>query len=475
MSSLPITEERGYIPHEGQLPLHQQKAKVKVLEVGRRWGKGRFAIGELIDTYYEAQHTPVPPSVVPPFHAWIVVPNYPQGRQTWNELMEFLPSEWLYPGGIHQDEWVIHLKGVPGREWGQLELKSAHDPESLQTVGLDFLWISEAQDITDEAFEKLLPTLRSPGRLGRAVWEGIPSLYADHWFRKAYTDAERGRKNFLAFKATCYDNPLLSEEQITEIDHDRELLREAAWRRMYMAEFSSSAGFFTNIEACITGDILPEPMPGHRYVAGLDLGRKLDPSVLTIWDATERRIVNLRVWDGRQNWVIQREGVKGACEDWALERVVADATGLGDVFIEELVNEGITVDPYIFTSWTREQLLNGFAVSMERETIHFPKIPQLVKELQAFQSRKQPSGSFRIEVPGGTHDDHVFSAALGLSACDPPGYNEHYTGKRIGGRYLPTMAETASGGNMNSYGRQVMQQLQHNRMKDRLERSGFKE
>ena len=37
-----------YTPHPGQERVHQSDAKIKVLEIGRRWGKSRFALWELI-------------------------------------------------------------------------------------------------------------------------------------------------------------------------------------------------------------------------------------------------------------------------------------------------------------------------------------------------------------------------------------------------------------------------------------------
>ena len=80
---------------------------------------------------------------------------------------------------------------------------------------------------------------------------------------------------------------MLNEEQKAEIESDKELLPERVWRRMYLAEFSDSAGYFTNIDANIAGDPMQGPVPGARYIAGLDLGRKMDPSVMVIMDAAE--------------------------------------------------------------------------------------------------------------------------------------------------------------------------------------------
>ena len=97
----------SYTPHKGQQYLHDQDAKVKVLEVGRRWGKSRFALWELIKRFVESLEIPVDNSIIPPFHAWIVSPSYPQSRQVWNELVAFLPGQFIAPGGIHQDDHMV--------------------------------------------------------------------------------------------------------------------------------------------------------------------------------------------------------------------------------------------------------------------------------------------------------------------------------------------------------------------------------
>lgn len=435
-----------YTPHPGQMLCHASPAKAKVLEIGRRWGKSRFALFELLRTYQEALDIPVPPSVVPPFHAWIVAPAFPQSRQVWNELLSFVPPQLVT--NVYQDGLYIHLRGSKDRPWGLVEIKSAHDPNALQTAGLDFLWVTEAQDVTDAAFEKVLPTTRSAGRLGRAVYEGIPSIHSDHWFWRMCVLAEEGADGYFYHHATSFENPFLTEKDRADIESDQQILRHAAWQRMYLAERSESAGYFQNIDACTYGDLLKEPLPGVRYVAGLDLGRKHDPTVLQVFDAARRRLVFHRAWDAGQDWPVQREAVAHlAKEVWRVERLVVDATGMGgDMFCQELMAMGLPVEEFIFTAQSRSNLLDGLAIALERNTVSFPPIPAFLRQLRVFQTRKLPSGAMRHDVPDGEHDDEVFAAALGLTACDAPVDVSQETRRGYNGRYLPTQAEAEQGG-----------------------------
>ena len=463
-----------YTAHPGQERVHQSDAKIKVLEIGRRWGKSRFALWELIKRFLESKDIEVGADLVPPFHAWIVTPNFPQARQIWNELMAFFPRDFISPAGVKQDAWLIHLKGNEKRAWGQIEVKSAHDPDSLQTAGLDFLWVSEAQDISDKAFEKLLPTLRSPGRLGYGIFEGIPALYPDHWFRRAFVAGERGERGFDSFKATSFENPLLTEEQKAEIEADKELLPERVWRRMYMAEFSDSAGYFTNIDANIAGDPMQGPIPGARYIAGLDLGRKMDPSVMVIMDASERKMVHYQGWDDGTEWVTQREHVARLVEEWGIERLCIDATGLGDVFTAELVNVGIPVEPFIFHQASREHLLQQLVVALERQTISFFNEKRLLRQLRAFQYRKLPGGRYKAEAPPGEHDDAVFALALALEVADSS-HPAASSFRPIGSsRYVPTQAEANNGWNQgNLEGPKAMRHRKLEKIAKRAEELGI--
>jgi hypothetical protein len=467
---------KHYQPHEGQMLIHQSPAQYKYLEMARRYGKSRGAFGELLRTYEACLNLDRPDTLVPPgMHAWVVVPALPQGRQTWHELLQLLPKQFIKE--VHRDEGLIYLNGRGKKDptWGLIELKSAHDPDSLQSVGLDFLWMQEAHDIQDAAFAKVLPMLRSPDRLGRAVYEGIPALYPEHWFWRGCAFAERtDNKKYFYMHATAFDNPTLTEEHREEIETDRELFPEADWRRMYLAERSMSAGFFKNIDACIHGDLLSEPIPGHSYVAGLDLGVSRDFTVLIVMDADTREVAFHHLWDGTP-WPQARHHINQLCKEWGVQNLVPDASGMGKAMVQELIDMGLPIEDEGFniTGSNRQDLLSQLVVAMERETISFPPIPALLRQLRAFQLRRSKNVQApRAEAPPGEHDDEVFALALCLVACNPP--QESQSMKPIrNGRYLPTQAE-ANGWNGRSLGAQQMRERKAKRMLERAEASGVK-
>ena len=55
-------------------------------------------------------------------------------------------------------------------------------------------------------------------------------------------------------------------------------------------------------------------------------------------------------------------------------------------------------------------------MGIERETISFPDIPELINELNIFTFETLPSGMLRYAAPDGLHDDIVMALALAFNA-----------------------------------------------------------
>ena len=308
----------------------------------------------------------------------------------------------------------------------------------------------------------------SADRMSRAVWEGIPALYADHWWWKLCDMAQRDNNpEWFYSHGTAYENPFLTEAQLGEIETDRELMPSMAWRRMYMAERSESAGFFHKIDQCIVGDFLDSPLPQTRYVGGIDLGRKHDPSVMYVADAVSRKVVHRYGWDANTEWAVQRDGMISIAERFEIERLSVDATGMGgDIFVETLQDAGLPVEPYIFTERSRMDLLNNLAISIERGSVTFPYEPTLLRQLRQYQFIKH-GRSVRPDHPDGEHDDDVMALGLCLLLCDDS--QPQVLGKNFSG----PMSYMRMHGAQEGVGSRLMRQRLQQRMEERWQRSGI--
>ena len=455
--------------YKGQAQLHEARAagaKRIVAQVGRRWGKGRFAIGDMMANYQLALQEKRGPELVPPWHAGIIVNSYPQGRQPWHEILSLIPREWkAKEQAAEYIVWMKDLTGNWGGRAGLIEMKSAFDGDSLQGFGLDYLWTNESQDISDNAYEIVLPTTRSHGVLGWQYNEGIPSLYPEHWFERSFSQAQRSMKegdnSVYAFHATSFDNPLLSEEHRLEITSDKEVLSTAAWERLYMAKYNANAGFFRGIDSVITGDVLDGPIPGRRYVGGLDPGWTNDPTVLILMDMEERRVVMYREWDGSFTWRQTREELKAIHQEWGLQTLIFDASSGGGKAVEQDLNETeLPVEAFAIVGERRKEMLERLAAAIDRGSITIPPTGEgktFIRQLRAMQMRRTPAGGWRLQVPSGEHDDYIFAAALCLSACNEawsPSIVPFY--KKRNGRYIQTQREADGGSGPKSLGGKSM-------------------
>ncbi len=335
-------------------------------------------------------------------------------------MKDFIPPHWIIQGrpgqmggrnrsGWKEDEMYVwlELKGTDGRALPGVvrpqvfwELKTADNPEALQTVGLDFLHITEAQDVKEAAWNKLRPTLDSPGRLGRAIIEGIPPLSKSHWFSRRFWQAHKNPSDLaVSIRATTFDNTLLTQGQFDSILAEKETSVEQIWQRMYMAEQpEGGGGFFQKIDKAMNGAELFAPKEDEEYVAGLDLGKQIDPTVLIIKNKRTRHSVFALEYL-RTDWQIQIAAIEAECKRWGVSSAVI---------------------PFKFTSVDKYQLFLTYATALQNESVTFPaEWIKLADQLDSITAQQSGMGYIFRTLSGG-HDDWGDAEGLALRGCDPP-------------------------------------------------------
>jgi hypothetical protein len=90
-----------------------------------------------------------------------------------------------------------------------------------------------------------------------------------------------------------------------------------------------------------------------------------------------------------------------------------DTTTHGDVLVEELRQHGIQCEEYVFSSQSKQRLIDNLRVAIEQGTISFPNDPTLIDELEAYQYEyDDDSRKYQFSAPEGRHDDTVIALAL---------------------------------------------------------------
>lgn len=174
---------------------------------------------------------------------------------------------------------------------------------------------------------------------------------------------------------------------------------------------------------------LPAPMPGQRYVAGLDFageGAHADATVLTIARVSDGRceVVAHKSWKSQPfECVIEDLGQIFAL--WQPARVCADATGMGAPLCARLAPQlGSRLEPFTFSGSSKSEL--GYALIAAAGTGRLllyaddgsPESTACRAELRACRASHAPGGLLRWEAPSDEHDDYVASLALCLRAAE---------------------------------------------------------
>lgn len=173
---------------------------------------------------------------------------------------------------------------------------------------------------------------------------------------------------------------------------------------------------------------LEAPLPGERYVGGIDFGGEGsggDSTVLTIGRLAPGScdIVAAFTWQGVPFDRVTSE-VPAIARAWRLERLVCDATGMGAPLTSTLKRAlGRLVEPFVFSQQSKSAL--GFeliaAAGAGELRIAPPSTPalQLVwDELRICKAERVRGGMLHWGAPSGSHDDSVASLALCLTAAN---------------------------------------------------------
>ncbi len=450
-----MREWMAYRPHKNQVPIHRSNADVKVVRSARRFGKSVACSNECLISMEESSKSrflddsgrDITATLVPGVFAWVVSPNFDVAKQIIRQFKDAVPP-WMFVGdrevqdGVEgQRKYQIATKFVDSRNRpldgtvkhdGLIEFKSAHYPKLLEGVGLDFLYMYEAHDISEEAFEVVTPATNSPGRSGRMIFDGIPPLSPAHWFAREFRAAKAdttGRSE--AFTYETYHNPLLDVRQLYRIYvSEKRRRRDSYFDRHYRAIQPEGTGaFFKNLTKAARGDELTEPEPGHRYVAGVDWGRQQDATVFIVKDMDTRHSVFALEFTDHEQYGHMISEIEHAVADWRVERVVSDSTGgQGDVLVEQMLDRNLPIEEYNFSAQNKHRLYEGYALALMQAEVSFPSHwHKLVDQLSSIEVQPSPTTrTFRYRPVGIAHDDWVDAECLAYWGCEPAEVSRGY-------------------------------------------------
>lgn len=215
------TVELDYTPYEYQANIHTSPLRFACIVGGRRVGKSKMALMELVKHCLET----------PKATAWWVGPTITMAREVgWEEFKEYAQD--LAPAIKSMHETLLTVRFKNG---SMIAFKGADNERSLRGRGLTYLVIDEAAFIEPEIWTRALRPALSD-RQGKAILISTPN--GRNWF---YNQAAFA----YAADAWLYEhwptqlNPLITEEELIEAANT---VSEMDFRQEYLAEFITKEG-----------------------------------------------------------------------------------------------------------------------------------------------------------------------------------------------------------------------------------------
>ena len=203
-------------PLKWQAEVMTDPSRFKVLACGRRAGKTVLGTVQCLQTAGTGGR------------AWWVAPTYPVAAIGWRAIKEMALR---LPGTEKQEanRRVVLSSG------GEVQVKSADNPDSLRGEGLDLVVVDEAAFVKEEAWTGALRPALSD-RQGRALFISTPR--GRNYFYHLWTDAQ-DKPDWSAFRFPTSANPHITPE---EIQAAKDLLPALIFAQEYEALFTEQFG-----------------------------------------------------------------------------------------------------------------------------------------------------------------------------------------------------------------------------------------
>lgn len=246
----------NYSPYNYQCDVHSDPHRFRLLVGGRRVGKSKLAIQEMI------KHCLSKPSQL----CWWVAPTYKDAREIgWEELLSYQEDLQLVIAGLHHS--LLRIRFTNG---STIYFKGSDKFDSLRGRGLDFVVIDEAAFCHEDAWKKAIRPALSD-KQGRALFTSTPN--GRNWYWEQFTFANRTTATaWKTYHWPTWKNPLITQE---DLDAAKQELSNIDFRQEYGAEFITKAGMvyddFSEM-SIIPDDSFAPNKTIHDIYLGLDFG-----------------------------------------------------------------------------------------------------------------------------------------------------------------------------------------------------------
>ena len=230
---------KGFKPYDFQKKIIDDILKKEdmfyTMVCGRQIGKTLLLINMLL--YYGINK---PKSVL----LW-VSPYYSMAVKVLSQIIDAIEFTPITKEANKSEKIITLINGT------RIYFRSAEKPETIRGLAIDYCFIDEAQDVSDDAFNKaILPTLTAKGK--KCLIAGTPK--SKNWF---YQYFHRGNEdNYNSYTAPSSISPYVSDDFLKE---QQDSLPPSIYEQEFEAKWQEGDGeVFSNIDGvCILDKWLP--------------------------------------------------------------------------------------------------------------------------------------------------------------------------------------------------------------------------
>lgn len=335
-----------------------------------------------------------------------MTPTYKMLEDVWRS-----DKDLLQPVVREKSEQERRIETVTG---GVLDMWSLDNPDAIRGRAYRRVIVDEAASV--KGFEEIWNQIVRPTLIDYKgdAWflstpKGMNGFYKLHLLGR-----DRANEDWKSFHYTSYDNPFLDP---LELDAMRVTMTERDYRQEILAEFLEGEGVvFRNIEACMKAPVTsPGEHSGHTVVAGVDWGRDLDFTAISIGCVNCRRELYLDRFN-QIDYAFQRQRLMGLLNRWGVKKGVVESNSIGAPILEQLQRDGVQVIGYQMTNISKSAVVEALSLALEQGNIQFLNDESAKAELEAYEMTATETGLRKYGAPSGMHDDTVVARALMLKA-----------------------------------------------------------
>jgi len=324
---------------------------------------------------------------------WWIAPIYAQAEIAYTRAAR------MFKGMCKTNKTSLKLTFPNGAVWW---FKSAEKPDNLYGEDVYSVVFDEFTRAREEAWYAIRSTITAT----EAPVRFIGNVSGRGWGYRLARKAESGEQGWAYHIITAADAVEAGVLEAKEIEDAERTLPRHIFRELYFCEPSDDGGNpfgIQHIDAC-TIDTLSDEKP---VVFGIDLARKVDWTVIVGLDEYDQ-VCYFDRWQ-RVPW---SETIKRIVSVVGESPALVDATGVGDPVVEQLGKDYPNFEPFVFTSKSKQALMEGLSVAIQSHEVGFPD-GQIKVELECFEYKLSGSG-YSYSAPTGLHDDCVMALALAV-------------------------------------------------------------